>query len=230
MRLGRVFIAALGGVLWGAGIAVLVQQFGLWPLDPGLAYGAPLAAALISGIWAARNSRLRGGTAAALLLFAIPALAGSGEPVCAIEVSTGSGSALLADTSRSSPFVVDPEVDDTLEFAVFADAPGASGRIWMEIGGVPVLYHDVTVSGGSLTLTHVLNEGGIDGLAGSPGIYHLGGSVDGVCSGDGYVAIAGNPLASPIAQTAAAAVGFGLLVTWLAGRRASHDGPGPVPE
>ncbi len=226
MRLGRSLIGAAGGALWGAGVAVLIQQYGVWPLDPGLAYGAPLAAAVVSGSWAGRRSRRSRRVTAALVLLALPVLAGSEEPVCVVEVSTGSGSALLADTSARSPFEVDPDVDDTIEFEVFAEAPGAIGRVWVEMGGIPVLHHEGPVSEGSPTVTHMLNEGGLDGLAGSPGIYHLGGSIDGVCSGEGYVAITGDPLTSPIAQTAAGAVGLGLLVTWLAGRPA---GPVMVP-
>jgi hypothetical protein len=42
MRRGRPVLGVIGGLLLGLGGAVLVQQFGLWPLDALLLYGLPL--------------------------------------------------------------------------------------------------------------------------------------------------------------------------------------------
>ncbi|HEY7564239.1 MAG TPA: hypothetical protein VIA81_04875 [Acidimicrobiia bacterium] len=53
MRRGRPVLGVIGGLLLGVGGAVLIQQFGLWPLDPLLAYGLPVLFLLI-GIGFAR--------------------------------------------------------------------------------------------------------------------------------------------------------------------------------
>ncbi|MGH8927927.1 MAG: hypothetical protein ACRDWH_06220 [Acidimicrobiia bacterium] len=47
MKLGRPVLGFFGGMLLGLGAAVLIQQFGLWPLDPLLLYGLPVLGILI---------------------------------------------------------------------------------------------------------------------------------------------------------------------------------------
>jgi hypothetical protein len=52
--------------------------------------------------------------------------------------------------------------------------------------------------------------------------------IDGACSEDGYIRIAGNPLANPAGQAASAALVVGLLGAWWAGR--SPRGNGHIPD
>jgi hypothetical protein len=59
MRRGRPVLGAFGGLLFGIGAAVLIQQFGLWPLDPLLAYGLP-AVFLLLGVLFARSAPFGG--------------------------------------------------------------------------------------------------------------------------------------------------------------------------
>ena len=47
MRGGRPVLGVFGGILLGIGLAILVQQFGIWPLDPLLTFGLPLIFLLI---------------------------------------------------------------------------------------------------------------------------------------------------------------------------------------
>lgn len=47
MRRGRPVFGVFGGLLLGLGGAILIQQFGLWPLDPLLVYGLPLLCILL---------------------------------------------------------------------------------------------------------------------------------------------------------------------------------------
>lgn len=47
MRRGRPLLGVVGGLLLGLGGAVLIQQFGLWPLDPLLLYGMPVLLILV---------------------------------------------------------------------------------------------------------------------------------------------------------------------------------------
>jgi hypothetical protein len=42
MQRGRPVLGVLGGLLLGLGGAILIQQFGLWPLDALLLFGLPL--------------------------------------------------------------------------------------------------------------------------------------------------------------------------------------------
>jgi thiamine transporter ThiT len=60
MRRGRPALGAFGGLLLGIGVAVLIQQYGLWPLDPLLAYGLP-ALFLLLGVVFARWAPFGGG-------------------------------------------------------------------------------------------------------------------------------------------------------------------------
>jgi hypothetical protein len=60
MRRGRPVLGAFGGLLLGIGVAVLIQQYGLWPLDPLLAYGMP-ALFLLLGVLFARWAPFGGG-------------------------------------------------------------------------------------------------------------------------------------------------------------------------
>lgn len=61
MRRGRPVLGVLGGLFLGLGGAVLIQQFGFWPLDPLLLYGLPVLGILI-GIGVARWTPFGRGT------------------------------------------------------------------------------------------------------------------------------------------------------------------------
>lgn len=50
---GRPVLGAFGGLLFGLGLALVIQQAGLWPLDVALTYGLPLVG-LVAGILFAR--------------------------------------------------------------------------------------------------------------------------------------------------------------------------------
>jgi hypothetical protein len=218
-RLGRIVLGTIGGLLWGAGTAVLVQQYGLWPLDPALAYGAPLAASAISGLWSRSRSKsvARTQTAAALAMIPVLVLAFQ-QPGCDVTLSTESNFGTLAATSPSSPFTVDPATDSRIIVEVAAgDGDGRVGEVWIEFGGIPV-FTDSDVVSGSMQGEFDLTDNGYVDLSGAPGIYHIGGSIKGLCTADGYVRIAGNPLTAPVGQAAAGAVVLGLLLTWAGGR------------
>jgi hypothetical protein len=47
MRRGRPGLGVLGGLLFGLGVALLLQQFGIWPLDALSLYGLPVVGILI---------------------------------------------------------------------------------------------------------------------------------------------------------------------------------------
>lgn len=50
-RRGRPVLGAVGGLLFGLGAAVFIQQAGWWPLDWLLLYGLPVVMLIIGVIW-----------------------------------------------------------------------------------------------------------------------------------------------------------------------------------
>jgi hypothetical protein len=124
----------------------------------------------------------------------------------------------LADASPTDPIVIDPETQSFIDVIVDADGgEGAVGRVWIEFGGFATFTRSGDASGG-FTGGFDLQDNGFADLGGAPGLYHVGGSIDGSCSVDGYVRISGNPLTGPVAPAGAGAVLLGFLFTWIAGR------------
>ena len=215
----RTVMGSIGGILWGAGVAVLVQQYGLWPLDPALAYGAPLAAALMSGGFGRVRARSSGSrVSAAMAVVMVPALIVAFQTGgCDVIVHSAGGAPLSATTPRD-PISIDPEEQPSIVVELVGDAiDDRRGELWIEVGGVPILTRSGIARGGLLREFN-LWDNGLAGFGGAPGIYHIAGSIDGVCSVDGYVRIAGNPLTGPVGLGGAGAVGIGVLLTAIAGR------------
>jgi hypothetical protein len=219
-------MGAAGGALWGAGVAVLVQQYGLWPLDAALAYGAPLGAALLSGAWGRTRSRRTTVASAAIVVLLVPPAFGMFQQRgCDAFIEVGEGG-LLSETSPTDPIRVDPEVDGAIGVTVVGGGfEGRDGRVWIEFGGIPVFIEHGAAED-EVYEEFDLRDNGFADLGGAPGIYHVGGEVDGICSIDGYIRILGNPMTGPVGPAAAGAVGLGLLMTWGAGRP-SRSGVAP---
>lgn len=55
MQRGRPVLGVVGGLLLGLGGAILIQQFGLWPLDALLLFGLPVLC-IILGVVMARSA------------------------------------------------------------------------------------------------------------------------------------------------------------------------------
>lgn len=55
MQRGRPVLGVLGGLLLGLGGAILIQQFGLWPLDALLLFGLPVLC-IVLGLVLARSA------------------------------------------------------------------------------------------------------------------------------------------------------------------------------
>lgn len=215
---GRLMIAALSGVVWGSGLAVLLQQFGLVPLGPLSLYGIPLLAALLSLLWArVRRRPAVAGTLAIIAVAAAMPFAALQEPNCRIVIATGDGNHRdLADTEITDPFVVG-EDDQFIEIIVEGPASDSGARAWVEIGGIEISPETWSegFSGGSTVFFIERDQSPIGDV---PGLFHVGAEIIGQCSIDGYVKIEGNPLTNPVGQGAATAMLLGLLGTWWAGR------------
>lgn len=223
-RRTRSVLGTVGGILWGAGIAVLVQQYGLWPLDAALAYGAPLAAAVFSGFWARGRAGRVAGASAALAVLLVPTMVGAFQSSTCDAFINGRP---LAESSPTEPIPIDPD-EGAIRVELEAAVEGVRGEVWIEFGGIRALQQSGEVNGG-FSHEYDLRDNGIADLSGAPGLYHLGGSIEGTCTVDGYVDIAGNPLANPVGQGAAAAVVIGILITWIGGRPPRQPSRAPTP-
>jgi hypothetical protein len=203
------------GLIVGLGVAVLLQQAGVWPLDKLTTFLLPGLLALIF-ILLSRLRRVATYTALAIaLLLAIPPIAygvtgigeigSSGElnGGCSVEAASDLDTTVVTDTSRANPFDIDP--DGGLSW--LASAPGPitdhEWEIWVVIGGFEYVVADGAESNSDLS---TINEGDepdvrayVEDLgfrAGDQirGVYEVGGFIDGeggACDGFGFVRIEG---------------------------------------
>jgi hypothetical protein len=197
--------------VWGLGLAVFVQQMGWRPFDPLLVYGLPAAAALLSALWG-RRGRRRVGPLALIALATIPIFAQEGG--CDVRVSGDvAEERSLVGTSTGDPVIVVRDFEE-LVFVIEVDGAG-DGDVWVEVGGFRIPVASGFVEGG---LQKVVTPNDLGPLA-SPGLYHVGGTVHGLCTGGGYVRIEGRPWDNPYGIGGMGLFGLGLFGTWFAGRR-----------
>jgi hypothetical protein len=210
-RHGRTALGLITGLIWGLGVAVLIQQLGLLPLNPYLLYGAPVGAALVSVLWSRRRM--------AALIVLIPGLVVAQAEPCPVTVNGDS----LNESTLFDPVRI-PEGFNKIDVTI--DVPKAGqGALWVEFGGFQVPVRSGPIQLGAFPIEKDELEPFV-----APGLYQIGGTIDGVCTGSGYIRIEGNPLDSPVGQAAAGAVVIGLLGTWLAGRRPGRQPHEPGPE
>lgn len=226
-------LAVISGLVWGAGAAILLQQLGVRSLDPLLAYGVPVAAAVISWLWVARRTRQSAGSAALVLVALLTSTILAQDGGCVVEIDAGEGPRVL--TAEAEPIEIG-DMSDPIRIKVFAPgADGASATIWVEVGGIEIPIRTGTLDGVEFE-REVVPEDDFAPFA-TPGLYHVGGDA-GSCSADGYIRIGGNPLGNPIGQAATVALLVGLLGTWLAARpptsprrgKRHPESPGEAPE
>lgn len=207
--------------MWGLGAAILVQQAGLRSLDPVLLYGLPGTTVALSWVWARRGTRRSRVFCGAMVVSMLPTLVVSQAVECIVEVTAPDGAPTTLGPDQ------DPvEIDDLgAKVRVRVVAPGAEGadvKIWVEVGGFRIPLVEDPLSGDSFD-QHLIPEK--LGLFATPGLYHVGGTVEGLCSAEGYLRIGGSPFTNPMGQAASAALILGLVGTWYAGRAPSRRRP-----
>jgi hypothetical protein len=138
---------------------------------------------------------------------------------CLVRLSFPGRQEILQESSFDDPIEIDLERDIGLmvDLAGPESFAGRKAKVWIELGGVRIDVLEETVRRDRF-VREVLPEGSLEQFDVPPGIYHVGGSVENLCSGDGYVRVAGNPLSGLVGQAALGALLVGLLGTWFAGR------------
>jgi hypothetical protein len=209
-RRRRTPLGVVSGLIWGLGVVVVVQQLGWRPFDPVLVYGVPAVTAILGGLRGSRRHHRRGTAALFIVLPAI--LLAQAEPCDVVVFGFGEGEVRLIGRGIDDPVLI-PGDFEAIGVAVNVDGEG-DGVVWVEVGGIRIPVLDDYFEGrGSVEVSREDM-----GALRAPGLYHVGGSVEGICSGSGYILIEGSPLDNLIGQIAIGAVIVGLLGTWLAGR------------
>jgi hypothetical protein len=214
----RPITAMFMGLIVGLGVAVLLQQAGVWPLDKLTTFLLPGLLALIF-VLLSRLRRVATPLALAIaLILLIPPVAygvtGIGEfgesgelnGGCAVEAASDVDTTIVTDTSRSNPFDIDP--DGGLSW--LATSPGPitdhEWEIWVVIGDFEYVVADGAESNSDMSTTNEGDEPDVRAYVEDlgfwasdqiQGVYEVGGFIDGeggACDGFGFVRIEGGLL------------------------------------
>lgn len=224
----RPWSGLLLGLLLGLSIAVILQQAGVWPLDRLLVFGAAglfgLAGILLAG-WG--RERVSGISTILPLLIAVGLIAwgatglgqlnetGELNGGCTVEAQSDVDTTIVTDSSRRSPFEVDPEGG----LSWLATSPGPimdhTWEIWVDVGGFEVVVAD---GGDPNTDGDQENQGDVadvsvyveevTAISGSQirGVFEVGGDIEGTggaCDGFAFVRLTADPLSTLPSQIAA---------------------------
>ena len=235
----RPITAVFLGLVAGLALAVILQQGGVWPLDKLTVFLLPGLVALIF-ILIARVGRKASPVALtlALLLLITPiayGLTGIGEidemgqinGGCTVEASSNVDTTVVTDTSRSNPFVVEPEGPLSWESTSPGPITDHVWEIYVVVGG----FNWVVASGADANSDmDTVNEGDepslegyveqLTGQTGSQirGVYEVGGFIDGTggaCDGFGFVKIDGSFFGTIISWVALAVLLLSLIIFFL---------------
>lgn len=206
---------AILGVLIGLGVATFLARQGIWPPDQLTVFFLPGILGLLGLLLLSMGRPSRGVfTLVVALLLLIPMLIwgalgfgtfdeqGVLNGGCVVEAQSDVDSTVVTDTSRSDPFVIDP--DGGLSW--FASSPTVfqdyEWSIHVDIGGIAVTIESDNEANDSGDLE---NDGEIDDIRAYAdsrgidldsyrGIYEVGGAAAATCNGFGFVEIAGEGL------------------------------------
>jgi hypothetical protein len=232
----RPITAVILGLIAGLALAVLLQQGGVWPLDKLTTFLLPGVVALLFILIASvgRKASPMALTVALILLIAPIAygLTGIGQinqtgqinGGCTVEAASNVDTTVVTDTSRSDPFVVEPDGP----LAWVATSPGPitdhTWEIYVVVGGFNVVVADGGGPNAEMTTISEGDEPTLEGyvqrLTGQTGeqvrgIYEVGGSIDGTggaCDGFGFVKVDGSFLGTIISWIALAVLLLSLII------------------
>ena len=203
---------AVLGILIGLATAIFLARQGIWPLDQLTVFFLPGILGLL-GVLLLSMGRPSDGvfTLVVSMLILIPMLVwgafgfgsfdeqGELNGGCLVEAESDVDATTVTDTSRSDPFAV--ELDGGLSWS--ASSPSAfqdyDWRIYADLGGIPVTIESGTEANDA---GDTENEGDIEDIRAYAearginidlyrGVYKVGGSAAGTCSGFGFVLIEG---------------------------------------
>lgn len=232
----RPITAVVLGLIAGLALAVILQQGGVWPLDKLLVFLLPglVASIFILIARVGREASPAALTLALILLIAPIAygLTGIGEidqkgqinGGCTVEASSNVDTTVVTDTSRSDPFVVEP--DGPLSWSATSPGP-ITDHVWeiyVVIGGFNVVFGDGGDANDDMDITSEGNEPTLEGyleqLTGQTGeqirgVYEVGGFIGGTggaCEGFGFVKIDGGFFSTVISWIALAVLVLALTI------------------
>lgn len=220
------FTGAILGALLGLAIGVILQQQGVWPLDRLTVFFLPAIFGLLGLLLLSMGREASATTLILALIVLVPmgvwgALGfgsldeqGRLDGGCEVQAqSTVPDSTVVTDTSKQSPFQIDPRgglIWAATSPVVFDDYPWA---IWVEIGGVQVTLDSETSQdndgGSQVNAGDVDNvedyaaERGID-ISELRGVYKVGGDAANTCDGFGFVKLIADPFETLTSQIALA--------------------------
>lgn len=235
----RPITAVILGLIAGLAIAVILQQGGVWPLDKLTVFLLPGLVALIF-ILIARVGRKASPVALTLALVLLIApiaygLTGITEidqkgqinGGCTVMASSNVDTTVVTDTSRSNPFVVEP--DGPLSWDATSPGP-ITDHVWeiyVVVGGFDVVVADGASANSDMDTTSEGDEPTLEGyverLTGQTGeqirgVYEVGGFIDGTggeCDGFGFVKIDGGFFSTIISWIALAILVLTLIIFFL---------------
>lgn len=241
----RPLSGALLGLILGLAIAVILQQFGVWPLDRLTVFLLPALVGLLAMTLTSIGRVGSRGTLVVALIITLPLAVwgalGFGElnesgqlnGGCTVSAASDLDATTVTDTSRGDPFRIAPQGGLTwiaTSPSVFDDY---MWEIWTEIGGVtyPLASEENQDNDGGSQV----NEGDVSNVTEYAtardipldeirGAIIVGGDAAGACDGFGFVVLEGDPfetLVSQIALAVAILALIALLIVTFTGRTAA---------
>lgn len=232
----RPLSGALLGLILGLAVAVILQQWGVWPLDRVTVFLLPALVGLLGMTLTSIGREGSTGTMVVALVITLPlavwgalGLFEAGENGqlnggCAVNAASDIDATIVTDTSRASPFRIDPEGGLTW----IATSPGVfddyEWRIWTEIGGIK--YPLESEENQNNDAGSQSNEGNVSNATefaqsrGIPldqirGAIIVGGDAADTCDGFAFVSLEGDPFETLTGQIALAVAILALIALFL---------------
>lgn len=223
---------AILGVLFGLGIAVILQQQGIWPLDRITVFLVPAITGFVGMLLLTLGRPGSTFTYVVAILLLIPmAIWGAlgfleanefGELNGGCEVIASSSvpdATTVTDSSRRGPFEIDP--NGSLTWGAMSPTPFVDydWEIWVDLGGVEVTIdsdHEDNEGMSEVNGDSIGNVGEYADARGIPagelrGVYKVGGFAA-TCDGFGFVKIISDPLETIASKVAAGVILLTLIV------------------
>ncbi|MCH8971338.1 MAG: hypothetical protein IH918_04540, partial [Acidobacteria bacterium] len=224
----------------GLGVASILQQQGVWPLDKITVFLLPGAIGLIGILITSvgRAGSTRALTVSLIITIPLAVYGATGFTTlnevgqlnggCEVQAQTSvPDTTFVTDTSKQDPFSIDPNGSLTWGATSPVAFMDYDWDLWVEIGGFQVPLdsgHEGNeggsqVNGGNVpNVTQYADARGID-ISQLRGVYKVGGQAADTCAGFGFVELIADPLETTIAKIALAVAILALIMLLIAALR-----------